>query len=196
MAAIASHAIEEHRIEKALPSRGYPIADACEPEALGDLLHTTNYDLIVHLYDPESQDVKTLYEGVMRLVDRLTKPLAYLAAFDLNPDQTPWLERAGQAAVVEWNDYIHSNWQSRVQLYSQIPPADQPLLPDQLQNLVTTGIALERDLIAQMGFTFEGTGDAWGFHRTPDRAWEERDQRAQAFEAQLLAETGTVRLTV
>lgn len=117
----------ELRVERAVGEAGYPPAEGGSAEHITEVLHATTVDFLLLLQDPACADARRLLEGVLGLLDRLTKVLAYAAAQAIITGQAPDVAGQGQLALAAWDDYVSPTWTRRLALYTSLPPATVPL---------------------------------------------------------------------
>ncbi len=178
---IAAYAIEEARIERRVGELGYPPSGSTSPDHLADVLHATNVDLHILLTDPKSENVERLRDGVLGVLDRLTKVLAYVAADVICSDRVLDLAGEGPSAQAYWDDYVAPTWGQRLDLYAGLPRATEEADVVTSTTFLAAGLSLETSLLRDVGFVFESYHNGYGFHRrVSDAVCVARYERALA----------------
>lgn len=174
-------AMHEARCERSVAELGYPFTDSSSSQHLAEVLHASTVDLHLLLVDPASADVSHLMHGVLKVVDRLTKVLAYTAADVLHTGRSVDLSAEGPSAQADWDDLVAPNWSQRLALYATLPAAAEPLDPAAWDQALTAGLALEASLLSDVGFVFESSNQGYGFYRrVSDGVCMDRQRRAVA----------------
>lgn len=167
----AAFAMHELRVERAVGEAGYPPADGASAEHITEVLHATTVDLLLLLQDPAAADPRRLMEGVLGLLDRLTKVLAYAAAQAVVTGRPPDVSGEGLLTLAAWGDYVTPTWTRRLALYTGLPPATVPLPAEAWNRALAARPTLEQDLLRNLGFAFEEEADdGYGFYRRVDDA--------------------------
>jgi hypothetical protein len=178
---IGGLALDELRIERSLADLGYPAAETATGDSIERALHQLNVETMNALRDPASADVEKLREAITRTHDWFAKHLAYFAA--PHPALTG-ARPAGlsTAAGRNWDDYVGSTWQGRIQLYDTSPTALEPASEAQLNDLLREGARQEAALLERIGFRYvpNAADDGFSFLRViSDAHCMNRIQRAQ-----------------
>jgi hypothetical protein len=174
-------AMHEARCERSVAELGYPFSDSSSSRHVAEVLHASMVDLQLLLTDPASADVSHLMHGVLEVVDRLTKVLAYTAADVLHTGRAVDLAAEGPSAQADWDDLVAPSWPERLALYATLPTATEQLDLAMWDQALTAGLALEASLLSHVGFEFEPGHQGFGFYRRiSDDVCSERLQRAVA----------------
>ena len=183
-------AMHEARCERSVAELGYPFTDSSSAQHLAEVLHASTVDLHLLLVDPASVDVSHLMNGVLTVVDRLTKVLAYTAADVLHTGRSVDLSAEGPSAQADWDDLVAPSWPQRLALYATLPAAAERLDSTVWDQALTAGLALETSVLSDVGFVFESSDHGHGFYRrASDQVCMDRQRRAIAqarfYEAQV-----------
>lgn len=174
-------AMHEARCERSVAELGYAFTDSSSSRHLAEVLHASTVDLHFLLVDPASADVSHLMHGVLKVVDRLTKVLAYTAADALHTGRSVDLSAEGPSAQADWDDLVAPTWSQRLDLYATLPAAAERLDPAAWDHALTAGLALEASLLSDVGFVFESSDQGYGFYRrASDGVCMDRQRRAVA----------------
>lgn len=157
---LASYAVEEMRIERTVVGLGYPPWDWGNPDQIAEALFQVNYDVVAATLNPANQTDPIRFAGeIVAVVDRLSKLLGYLAGYVIADQWEPSLDQLDEDGQANWRDYVEPTWDTRVELYRELPAVDRAIDESHLDTQLLMCAELDRYLMKSFGFEYTGIRD-------------------------------------
>jgi hypothetical protein len=174
---IGSSAAEEFRIESALPKLGYVPWSEAPVAHMRDALAELNYQVVSSVLGEPT--ILQMRDTVLNAQDVFSKVLAYSAGAHVSGARFEVDKLAGDAAD-EWADYVGDSWQARLELWTSLPDAWQPMPDSQWPAALQAALALERQSSVRLGFNYESSDEGLLFERSgADALFHQRLERAR-----------------
>ncbi|MCX2966479.1 MULTISPECIES: hypothetical protein [Gordonia] len=168
--ALATTALDEYRVERAVYAQGFPLAQEVDWPAAGQVATDVNLDVMEAVVDKtNANDVERLAGDIAAVHNWSSKKMAYIAAA-VAADAMPGTVDVLTEQQVDWADYLEGTWSHRLAAYRLAPDASSPASADQLRRIVAKLLTVERHYLTAMGFFYREYRDTWGFHRRKDNS--------------------------